>query len=497
MTSLWLNHAEVPARLRLTPGSRYDTVVIGAGLVGLATALLLAEDGREVAVLEAKRVGAGTTVSSTAKISVLQGTRGQTIARRHGIATLARYATANLAGLDWLLNFCAEHDVSAQRVAALTYAQHAGEKAAVRAELDATRAAGLPTEFVDDLDVPYPFHGAVRLREQAQVDPMALLAALAAQVESHGAPIFESTRAQSLHHRDDEVVIGTEHGEVTASDVVVATGTPIFDRGGFFARLTAQRSYLAAFRAPGPVPQEMFVSAGAPIRSMRVFPAPDGEVLLVGGSGHDVGREQSANTHVQELLDWTGRWFPGAELLYRWSAQDYHPVGELPYVGPLLPGRDNVLVATGFAKWGLTNGAAAALALFGRLTGNRPPWAETLATWRPGDVASVPAGARVNATVAQYLSTGWLHLIGAGEHTVPPEGCGRIQRHGLHPTAVATVDGKTTEVSAICPHLYGIVHWNDAERTWDCPLHGSRFTPQGTVIEGPATHPLAPRKLGD
>ncbi|MFD6222807.1 FAD-dependent oxidoreductase [Nocardia asteroides] len=493
MTSFWLHDAEVPARLRLTPGSRYETVVLGGGLVGLATALLLAEAGREVAVVEARRVGAGTTAASTAKISLLQGTRGQRIASRHGSAILSRYLAANIDGLDWLLNFCAGHDIDTQRVSALTYAQDTSEIAAVRAEFEATRAAGLPTEFVDDLDVPFPAYGAVRLREQAQVDPMALLAALAADVEAHGAPIFESTRAQSLRHRDGEVVIGTEHGEVRAADVVVATGTPIFDRGGFFARLTAQRSYLAAFRVPGPVPQEMYLSAGQPTRSLRVFPDTDGDVLFVGGSGHEVGRADSANAHAREVLDWTRRWFPGAEPLSRWSAQDYHPVGELPYVGPLVPGRDEVLVATGFAKWGLTNGAAAALALAGRITGKRPPWTRTLSTWRPDEVTSIVAGTKANAAVARYLSTGWLGLLGPGEHGVPREGCGRIERRGLHPTAVSTVDGVTTAVSAVCPHLHGIVRWNDAERTWDCPLHGSRFGPDGAVLEGPATEPLPPR----
>ncbi|KAF0847378.1 FAD-dependent oxidoreductase [Nocardia caishijiensis] len=491
MTSLWLNNAEVPARLRLTPGSHFDIVVLGAGIVGLTTALLLAQQGREVAVLEAKRVGAGTTAASTAKVSLLQGTRAQTIARRHGIATLSRYLAANLDGFDWLLDFCAGRDLAVERVAAYTYAQNESEMSAVRAEFEATRSAGLPTDLVDDVDVPFPLHGAVRLREQAQLNPMAFLAALAAEVETQGGSIFESTRAQRLRHHDGRVVIGTEHGEVDANNVVVATGTPIFDRGGYFARVTAQRSYLAAFKVPGPVPEEMYISAGQPIRSLRRYPADD--VLLVGGSGHEVGREDSAEAHVRDLLDWTGRWFPGAELLHRWSAQDYHPVGELPYVGPLVPGREEVLVATGFAKWGFTNGAAAALALAGRITGDAPKWADTLSAWRLGEVASLPAGARANATVARYLSTGWLHLLGADGHSIPPEGCGRVERHGLAPTAVSTVDGVTTEISAICPHLGGILHWNDAERTWDCPLHGSRFEPDGAVIEGPATHPLSPR----
>ncbi|WP_431952008.1 FAD-dependent oxidoreductase [Nocardia lijiangensis] len=495
MTSLWLNDAQVPARLRLTPGSHYDAVVIGAGITGLVTALLLAQSGVEVAVVEGRRVGVGTTGGTTGKLSLLQGTRAQSIARRHGIGVLAEYIAANRDGQDWLLRFCDERGIANQRSTAVTYAQSEREKQAVRAEFEATTAAGLPTELVDELDAPFPAYGGVRLGEQAQIDPMTVLAALAAEVEAHTAPIYESTRAQAVHGSGGELIVQTEHGDLTARTVVLATGTPILDRGGFFARLTAQRSYLAAFRVPGPVPHDMYISAGQPIRSLRYHPTPEGDLLLVGGSGHAVGRTDAAAAHADELLDWTATWFPGAEVLHRWSAQDYHPVGELPYVGPLLPGHDDILVATGYAKWGLTNGVAAALALAGRLAGKPPPWADTFATWRPAELRSLLSGARANTAVVQQLSTGWLRMAGGGSATVPEEGCGRVERHGLVPSGICTVDGVTTEVSAICPHLYGILRWNDAERSWDCPLHGSRFAPDGAVLEGPATKPLTRRSV--
>ncbi|APE35502.1 FAD-dependent oxidoreductase [Nocardia mangyaensis] len=493
MTLFWFTDAEIPARSPLADDIAVDTVVIGAGIVGLSTALLLAQSGREVAVLEARRVGSVATGASTAKISVLQGTRGQAIAHRHGTAVLSRYVAANLDGLDWLLEFCADHDVAAQRVPAITFAQNAGERDAIRAEYEVTRAVGLPTELLDDLDVAFPTHGGVRLREQAQVDPVAVLAALAAAVEARGVSVFESTRAQGLRRRGGTVEVSTDHGKVSAGSVVVATGSPIFDRGGFFARLVAQRSYLAAFDVPGPVPSEMLISAGQPTRSLRRHPTGTGAVLLVGGSGHEVGRVESEAGQVAELLDWAQRWFPGARLLDRWSAQDYHPIGELPYVGPLLPGTDDVQVATGFAKWGMTNGVAAALALAGRITGQPRSWADVYEPWRPGEVKALMAGAQANAAVARYLSSGWVHAVGARPGGAPAEGCGRVERHGVHPTAVSTVGAETRVVSAVCPHLRGIVAWNDAEQTWDCPLHGSRFAPDGTVLEGPVTQPL-PRR---
>ncbi|MFQ6395378.1 FAD-dependent oxidoreductase [Nocardia sp. KC 131] len=493
MTPLWLNDAEVPARLRLTPGLHFDTVVIGGGLTGLVTALLLAESGVEVAVVEGRRLGAGTTGATTGKVSLLQGTRAQRIAEHHSDRTVAEYVEANRAGQQWLLRYCAEHGLPVQRIPALTYAQTEAEMSAVRAELRVTRAAGLDTYLVEDLDVPFPFHGAVGLADQAQLDPMALLATLAADVEAHAAPIFESTIVQGVHHGDnDDLIIETEHCELTARTIILATGTPMLDRGGFFARLTAQRSYLAAFRVAEPPRRETFISAGEPTRSLRYVPGTDGDLLLVGGNGHVVGRTGSASRLVDDLTDWTKTWFPSAELIQSWSAQDYHPIDELPYVGPLLPGREHILVATGYAKWGLTNGVAAALALAGRINGKPPTWSGALASWRPAELKALPSAAKTNSAVALRLSIGWLRMARSGYGALPAEGCGHVERHGLQPTAVSTVDGQTTEVSAICPHLHGIVRWNDAEKSWDCPLHGSRFAADGTLLDGPATTSLSP-----
>lgn len=494
MTSIWWKTDDTATRPPLPPGQRHDFVVVGAGLTGLVTALLLAAAGKDVAVVEGRRIGVGTTGLTTGKVSLLQSTRASRIAEHRSLDTLRSYLDANRDGQRWLLEFCESHAVAVQHRAAVTYAQTGAATDDIRAEHEITRAAGLPTEYVAKLDTPFPSFGGVRLPDQAQLDPMDVLLALAADLEARSIPIYESTRVHGVgwEARGDHLV-RTDQADLRAGTVILATGAPLLDRGGFFARVTAQRSYLSAFRIGEPVPDEMFISADSPTRSLRTVPVDDGELLLVGGNGHEVGRAENTAELVDDLIEWTRRVLPTAEPVTHWSAQDYMPVGELPYAGPVLPGSDRILIATGYAKWGLTNGVAAALALAGHITGASPAWAPVFTTWRPPALHAITSTVSANTAVLQHLTTGWLTgMRGDGPEDLPAEGCGRVRRQGLRPVATATVDGVTTSVSAICPHLYGVVRWNSAEKSWDCPLHGSRFAADGTVLEGPATGPLTP-----
>jgi Rieske Fe-S protein len=336
-----------------------------------------------------------------------------------------------------------------------------------------------------------------------------VLGALVTELRSLGGVLFEHTRVTGVQS-DEPVVVQTARGNVTATSVILATGTPILDRGLYFAKVEALRSYLTAFRVPGGtngLPPGMYLSVDAPTRSLRTVPtdeaAPndnavpaDGdELLLVGGNGHPVGRAKSTIRQVDDLVAWTQEHFPGAELTHSWSAQDYRSANRIPFVGWLPRGRGRIYLATGYDKWGMTNGVAAALSLSADLIGGNVPWAQVLhhRVTSPADLAS---GAKLNAEVGAQLTTGWFAAEVSGpevdlESETPQEGQAVVGRHGRSPVGVSTVDGVTCAVSATCTHLGGIVTWNDAERSWDCPLHGSRFSAEGTVLEGPATEDLA------
>ena len=207
--------------------------------------------------------------------------------------------------------------------------------------------------------------------------------------------------------------------EVRAGQLVLATGIPILDRGGYFARLKPSRSYCLAFKVPGNITRPMMISTDSPTRSVRYAPTADGERLIVGGAGHPVGREKSPSKALEELSSWARVHYPGAVQTHFWSAQDYTPADQLPYVGPILPGNENIFVATGFNKWGMTNGAAAALALSSRILGGRMDWAKAFASWSPHELSGIPTALQANLEVGFNLAKGWITPLTRTLHRQP------------------------------------------------------------------------------
>ena len=492
LKSVWETQRPDEATTGTVEGS-YDVVVVGGGLTGMTTALLLASGGRKVVVVEALHVGAGTTGGSTAKVSVLQGTRLSSIARHHSREVVAEYIEANREGAAWLRRFCADHGVATQTRTASTYATTEQGARLVRREHAVAKEAGLAATLVDQAALPFATTAAVELDDQFQLDPVELLEAMTAEAQRRGVVVVEGARVTGVRGRDP-VRVETGSGTVHGQAVVVATNLPMLDRGGHFARLRPARSYSLAFRAPdAPELEGMYLSADSPSRSVRDAFVGEDRFLLVGGEGHTTGRGRAPSLRLDALRSWSAEHFPGLTETHAWSAQDYVPAHQLPVAGPLLPRDDRLLVAGGYAKWGMSNGIAAALVLTSHLLGNRVPWAGSMWAWSRRELAGLPRVARDNAEVGLEMARGWLAPV-ARVGRQPDEGEGVVRPGGLHgPVAVSRVEGGVRSVSARCTHLGGIVRWNDAEASWDCPLHGSRFAPDGRVLEGPATCPLRER----
>ena len=473
-------------------------MVLGAGIAGLTTAYLLAERGRTVAVLEPRHPAAGVTGHTTAKVTAQHGSIYGRLAHRFGRDTARAYGQSQLAALAWLSDTIAATGVDCdwERRDSYVYATEAARGDELRTEAELAAELGLPADFTSDVGLPFEVPGAVRFIGMAQFHPGKWLAGLADAITNRGGTVCSGVRAVGLDEGDPHRV-RTTGGEVRARDVVVATHYPIFDRGGYFARLTPTRDLVVA----GPVP-----TAGAPpdmylavdgTRSVRTAPLEqDAErrMLIVSGGHYRTGTTSEVLVRHRELADWGARTLRLSDITHRWSAHDLSTVDRLPYIGRYRPGSHRMWVATGFGAWGMTNGTLAGLILADLITGQPNPWA---AVYDPNRVNSAMALGLVRdaAVAGSVLVGGHLGSLGgpSAEDLTPGQGT-VIWRDG-RPTAVSRDDDGTLHaVSARCTHLGCIVRWNDAERSWDCPCHGSRYDQRGDVLHGPATEPLRQTK---
>jgi glycine/D-amino acid oxidase-like deaminating enzyme/nitrite reductase/ring-hydroxylating ferredoxin subunit len=493
MTSAWLATRPEPRSFpTLDRDARADVAVLGGGIVGITTALLLQEAGLDVVLLEADRLAHGVSGHTTAKVTSQHGLVYARLRARFGAEGARTYAEANQAALEWIADRVASDAIECDFRRRPAYAYVTSERSRGKLEDEARAAdeAGLPAWLAETVPLPFDLEAAVRFDNQAEFHAGRYLGALADRLAAAGARVFEHTRAVEVINDGDRVV-KTPGGDVTAGHVVVATHYPFLDRSLAFARVSPQRSYAILCRIAGALPEGMFISGDSPSRSVRAVPLEGEELLLVGGEGHKPGTGGDTRVRYRRLEAFAREHWDVRSVDYRWSAQDNTTLDGVPYVGPLTPWDGRVLMATGFAKWGMTGGTAAAIILADRVQDKENAWAGLFDPSRLTLRASARRFLTENAQVGLRFVGDRLMKPGLRSLEELRPGEGDIVRHdGEKVAAFRDDDGTVTAVAPVCTHLGCQVNFNAAERSWDCPCHGSRFAVDGSVLHGPAVHRL-------
>ncbi|ARS90016.1 FAD-dependent oxidoreductase [Natrarchaeobaculum aegyptiacum] len=470
-----------------------DVAVIGAGIAGLSTAIELRERGQSVVVLERDRVATGVTGKSTAKLTSQHGQIYDHLRSEFGPQAARRYGQLQERAIDTVEQRIEDLGIDAgfERVPSYLYGNDPGP---LEREAKAAQAAGLEATYVTSVPPFERAEAAVRFDEQAWFHPRRYLCAIADELRAdEEATIYERTRVTDLDPGQPNRVY-TRDGVVHARQVVLATGFPLLDRAGYFARMHPKRSYVLGLELEGPHPEGMYYRSGENYRSVRSYRGDDGDLLLVGGENHKTGQGGSTAQRYRRLLRWARERFSVDSVAYHWSTQDYVSADRVPLVGRAGPGTSTVYVATGFRGWGMTNGVAAGRLLARLCTGERPPAADLFRPLRFTPKPALGSTITENADVASQFLTDWARALVSSSPPPLDPGEGQVVREGGTPVAYARdEDGQTHAVSAVCSHMACLVEWNDAECSWDCPCHGSRFSPDGAVLEGPATDDLSDR----
>ena len=494
--SFWVESTPDKTFQPLGADLRVECCVIGAGITGLTAALLLQRAGIKVAVLEMDGVARGVSGYTTAKVSSLQGEVYSQLESKHGREAAMLYASGNEAALAQVGALVRELSIDCdfETKPNYTYCEDPSDLSKIEQEAGAASRAGLPVEPVDDTDLPFPVAGAVRLDGQAQFHPRKYLLHLVDELERGGCLFFDDTRATGLDD-GDPCVVTTTGGTVRADYVVVATHYTFLDRSMMFPRVHPQRSYAMVGPVPeGNLPAGMYLST-EPAWSVRTVRVGDETLLLTGGCGHNVGQHYDTEERYAQLEAWSRDKLGMTEVRYRWSTQDGSSVDSLPYIGRLTPGSRRAFTATAFRKWGMTNGTLAGMIISDLITDTPNDWASLFDPHRATVKASAAKFAKENVKVAghwfgdrvRHPQAGVPGDLAPGEAAVTGMGAGQV-------AVYRDEAGELHKVSAVCTHLGCIVSWNNAETTWDCPCHGSRFDYEGKVIQGPAVKDLEPKE---
>jgi len=496
--SLWIATTPATSYPALPADLDADVAIVGAGLTGLVAAWLLTEAGRRVVVLEQGRIAAGETGNTTAHVTALVDTRYHVIERDFGRDGAQLVARSSQEAIDWIEDTARalRIDCAFERVPAYLYTERREDLGLLGRELEAADRAGLRVARASDVPLPFPTAGAISIDQQAQFHPRAFLLPLAERIVSRGGRIFEETRMTAV--RDGEPCeVETPRGTVRARDVIVAAHVPSNNWAALITKLPAYRTYAIGTTSGARLPRGLYWDTDEPYHYTRTQPTSGGDVLIIGGEDHKTGAETETLQHFETLLEYARSHFGIERVDYRWSGQIIEPVDGLPYIG-LNTASTHVHVATGYSGNGMTWATVAGRLTSDLVLGRPNPYQELYKATRVKPLAAAKDFITENLDYPKHLvSDRTTNADVQGDNpALVPEGTGRVLViDGVKHAVYRDKAGELHSFSPVCPHMGCDVRWNDAERSWDCPCHGSRFAPTGEVLNGPAVTNMVPMPL--
>lgn len=493
--SYWMASAVSDEYPALSEDIKVDVLIIGGGITGITCGLLLKKENLNVAIIEADRIARGTTGHTTAKITSLHNLIYDKIKTQISEELAKQYAEANERAIKEIKSLIDTYQIDCDYLpqSAYTYTERDENINKITNEVKTAASLGIKAEYVTEIQLPFTIKAAVRFDDQAQFHPLKYVFSLAREYKKLGGQLYEKTRAAEIEEGESYVVITDSGKKITAERVIIASHYPFYNKHGmYFSKIYAEKSYVAAVCSRDKYPGGMYINAEEPVHSFRSQQYEDSDLILIGGGKHKTGQSTDTAQHYKDLIDYGNSYFTIETLPYRWSTQDCMTLDGLPYVGNFTENTPNLYVATGFGKWGMTNSMASSMLLRDLIIKGESPWQDAYNPARRTLGASAVNFIVENINVAENLIGGKIKSIPKIENVEIKSGEAMIvEVNGKRAGAFRDEEDVLYVVNTTCTHMGCELNWNSAERSWDCPCHGSRFAYDGSIIEGPANCSLS------
>ena len=496
MKSLWKKTVEeiVEGKIELKNEEFADVCIIGGGITGISTAYYLSKAGKKVIILERDGLANKTTGNTTAKITSQHGLFYRYLLVDNGKEFTKKYYLANQQAIKNIENIIKEENIKCnyKKQDAYIFTQDVRELEKIRQEVKIVHAIGGEAEYVEKIEPNLEgVQGAIKFPKQAQFNPRKYVKGLVSKILENGGEIYQNSKVHSIKKSVDDYKVYTDKGYVIAKFVVIATNYPVINIPGFyFLKMYQETSYAIAVETKEKLFQGMYINSEQPKISLRT--ARDGrkEVLIVCGQDHRVGAKISLKNAYKNLEKIAKSMYPDAKVLYKWSTQDCISLDKIPYIGEFSKMMKNVYVATGFKKWGMTTSNVAANIITDKILGRKNKFEDVFTSTR---LEAIKNRWEFGEMLKETTNSLIINKFKIPEERLRDvkEGEGKIIEYDDEKIGVyKDKDGKLYKIKPVCTHLGCELSWNDLEKTWDCPCHGSRFDYKGRQIYSPAIKDL-------
>lgn len=490
--SYWVETTKRPQFEKLDKNISVDVCVIGTGITGISTSYMLLNKGLNICMIDKGEVCSGVTENTTAKITSQHGIIYKYLFDTFGEEYARKYLFSNEEAIKGIKNIIDSEHINCEFEKTENYIYTCKDEyiETIKDEVETINKLGINAEFIENIKLPFKIKAGIKISNQAKFHPLKYLYKLIEVIKEKGVQIYTNSRVINVKKCSEGYKISTEEEkEIFAKYVVMATHYPIKNFPGMhFLKMYQDRSYAVAIKPNEKIEKGMYISAESPVASFRPI---NNELLIIGGSEHKTGENsidldisyKAIETYAKEI-------YPNAEIEYEWATQDCVSIDKVPYIGDFSNLMPNLYVATGYKKWGMTTSYVAAKIISDKILENSNPYEEIYKATRFAPLKNYKEFGNVLKQTIYSLAINKIKIPETVYDDIKLDTGGVIEYEGKKIGVYKDNDGKIFAVEPYCAHLGCELSWNNLEKTWDCPCHGSRYTYDGKVITEPTVKDL-------